>query len=94
MKGLFFIFAFVFFSVNFCVAQQNEFSLKNTHLIKNKPNNISLNQQKADLTNVPVVLFKRMPNYLKKENKRPIFCELEHQLSRTIKRNVKFGVEP
>jgi len=78
------------------LAQQNEFSLKNQHLTKIKKQNDSFNQQKNRTENkiTSIQLFTRIPNHLKKNNKLPLFCELEHQLSRAIKRKVKFGVAP
>lgn len=37
-------------------------------------------------------LFKTMPNCYQPKNRLPIFCEIEHQLSKLIKRRVKLGV--
>jgi len=39
-----------------------------------------------------VVLFKTMPNRYKPKQNLPLFCAIEHQLSKLIKRRVKLGV--
>ncbi len=39
-----------------------------------------------------LLLFKTMPNSYKPQNRLPVFCEIEHQLSKLIKRRVKLGV--
>lgn len=81
-------------NTNCSIAQQSEFSLQNQHLNKSQQK-ISLKQEKPKAS-IPfsIELFKRMPNHFKTKNKLPVFCELEHQLSKAIKKNVKFGVEP
>jgi len=96
VKFFFNILIITFFCTNLCAAQQKVFSLKNKHLTQTKQYTNSIKPQKNTLktTEVPIKLFNRMPNHLKKNKKRPIFCELEHQLSRAIKRKVKFGVDP
>jgi len=105
-KYFFNIIVLFFVCTNFCVAQQNEFSLKTQNLKSTKDHlsflpylqgnkkgrNINLQNKKPIYTSIK--LFKRMPNCIYKKSKRPIFCELEHQLSRAINKNVKFGVEP
>jgi len=40
----------------------------------------------------PVLLFKTMPNCYRQKQRLPLFCEIEHQLSKLIKRRVKLGV--
>jgi len=40
----------------------------------------------------PVHLFKTLPNAYRPKKRLPVFCEIEHQLSRLIKRRVKLGV--
>jgi len=42
----------------------------------------------------PVIMLDQPTGSYKPNEKLPIFCELEYQLSRLIKRRVKFGVEP
>jgi len=37
-------------------------------------------------------LFKTMPNSYQPKQRLPLFCEIEHQLSKLIKRRVKLGV--
>lgn len=96
MKCFFYILIINFLCFNLCIAQQNTFTLKTQHLTKTKKrtDNIIKPKYTSAATLTAVKIFNRMPNHHKKENKRPIFCELEHQLSRAIKRNVKFGVNP
>jgi|GEM_PF-3814764 len=95
MRCLFGVLILFWLSTNYSVAQQNEFSLQYQHLKKNKqPANEVTPQKPKVIKPVSVQLFKRMPNHFKTENKLPVFCELEHQLSKAIKKNVKFGVAP
>lgn len=90
---LFFVFCCLYAKAQLSeqATSKNQFSIKPAPNAKHILMNFS-NINKANIK--PVTIFNKSAGSYKPNEKLPIFCELEYQLSRLIKRRVKFGVEP
>lgn len=88
MKQILFVFLFCVVASISAKAQYKVMPVKSDTLTNAQPNSLAVVNPKV------ITKLKQLSNSFQAPNKLPLFCELEYQTSKLIKRRVKFGVEP